>query len=364
MFEQFDSEVQNQIQVFFEQATGVIDEAFQILSRRRGKTDANKDQPESSGQSYPSSHLVTMPMLAVPASKSSSRPSSTENLLKAVSVQRLRWSLLDKKRIEVIVHNFSDLNARIHENVKLWSLATSMGIDLQHLERLKENNDAKTLGFDIDAKLHMVATMTQPISQTLEVEDPLVRQDLNKVTTFEDKFGIFHWDGKPMLVEYRSYNLQSPVPVDLDPRSKDLVDSLASLLHQPKEMVFRTPRCTGWVRQINHNRVAYIFAVPEGGEPAPISLLKALPPLGSSSSSQLPTPSLGHRFQLAHKLAKCISQLQLVKWVLFLASIIFSFVNIPNFQGSRELPQREHPLLPAAFDRSNGLSSGNKARFD
>ncbi|CEF83668.1 unnamed protein product [Fusarium graminearum] len=315
MFEQFDSEVQNHIQVFFEQATGVIDEAFQILSRRQGKTDANKDQPESSGQSYPSSHLVTIPMLTVPVSKSSSKSSSTENLLKSVSVQRLRWSLLDKKRIEVIVHNFSDLNARIHENIKLWSLATSMGIDLQHLERLKENNDAKTLGFDIDAKLHMVATMTQPISQTLEVEDPLVRQDLNKVTTFEDKFGIFHWDGKPMLVEYRSYNLQSPVPVDLDPRSKDLVDSLASLLHQPKEMVFRTPRCTGWVRQINHNRVAYIFAVPEGGEPAPVSLLKALPPLDSSSSSQLPTPSLGHRFQLAHKLARCISQLQLVKWV-------------------------------------------------
>ncbi|KAF4331584.1 kinase-like (PK-like) [Fusarium beomiforme] len=330
MFEQFDSEVQNQIQVLFEQATGVINEAFQILSRRQGKTDANKAQTESSSQSSSSSHLVSMPMLVVPASKSSPKSSSTENLLKAVSVQRLRWSLLDKKRIEVIVHNFSDLNARIHENVKLWSLATSMGIDLQHLERLKENNDAKTLGFDVDAKLHMVATMNQPISQTLEVEDPLVRQGLNNVTTFEEKFGIFHWDGKPMLVEYRSYNLQSPVPVDLDPRSKDLVDSLASLLHQPKEMVFRTPRCTGWVRQINHNRVAYIFAVPEGGEPAPVSLLKALPPLGSSSTSQLPTPSLGHRFQLAHKLAKCISQLQLVKWVMFLASIVLQALTFPT----------------------------------
>ncbi|KAH6898223.1 hypothetical protein B0T10DRAFT_555557 [Thelonectria olida] len=317
MFEQFDSEVQNQIQVFFEQARGVIDEAFQILSRRVGKTDANKDQPESSDQSYPSSHLVAAPMLAIPASKPSNRSISTENLLKAVSVQRLKWSwsLSYKKRIEVIVHNFSDLNARIHENVKLCSLATSLGINLQHLERLKENNDAKTLGFDVDAKLHMTATMTQPISQTLEVEDLQVSQDLKKVTTFEDRFGVFHWDGKPMLVEYRSYNLQSPVPVDLDPRSKDLVDSLASLLHQPKEMVFRTPRCTGWVRQVNHNRVAYIFAVPEGAEPAPVSLLRALPPLGSSSSSKSPTPSLGHRFQLAHKLAKCISQLQLVKWV-------------------------------------------------
>lgn len=333
MFEQFDGEVQNQIQVFFEQANGVIDEAFQILSRRHAKEDTAKDQPGSGDQSR-QSKTVTVPVLEVPPSRLARMSSSTENLLKAVSVQRLRWSLLDKKRIEAIIDNFSDVNARIHENVKLWSLATSLGIDLQHMERLKENDDAKALGFDVDAKLQMAATMTQPVSQTLEVQDPLVRQSLNSVTTYEDRFGVIDWDGKPMLVEYRSYNLLSPVPVDLDPRSKDLVDSLANLLHQPKEMVFRIPRCTGWVRQVALNRVAYIFAVPDGAEPAPISLLKALPTPGSGASSQVPTPSLGHRFQLAHKLAKCISQLQLVKWVLFLPRL-FSFTptctDVPRF---------------------------------
>ncbi|KAK0372059.1 hypothetical protein CLIM01_10584 [Colletotrichum limetticola] len=59
---------------------------------------------------------------------------------------------------------------------------------------------------------------------------------------------------------------------------------------------------------MQHNRVAYMFSIPEVTEPSPSNLLDIL----SSTSSP---PSLSKRFSLAHKLSRCISQLHLVKWV-------------------------------------------------
>ena len=82
---------------------------------------------------------------------------------------------------------------------------------------------------------------------------------------------------------------------------RDLVDKLANLLHQPKEIVFRTLRCQGWVKQMQQNRLAFMVAISEAVDPCPVILLKVL-----SSNKSLP-PSLLQRFQLAVRLSWCIS---------------------------------------------------------
>ncbi|KAJ4136509.1 hypothetical protein NW768_004124 [Fusarium equiseti] len=288
LFEQFDVDIQEEIRVQLEQASDVLDQAYRILNR-----PSNTYLRVSPTPSHDSLVLCDT---------ATRRPGS---------FQRFRWSLMDKKRVGAILGVFSDSNDRIHENLKLWCLGTSIGVDLRHLKRLETDINSQTLGFDTDARLQLATGQTSPAPQSLEINELQLRQELLKAKPLADSFAVLNWQGQNILAEYRSYAAESPVPVDIDNRTRDLVDRLANLLHQPKEALFRTPRCQGWVKQVQHNRVVYLFTIPETVKPLPIRLLDAL------QSDEIPTPSLSQRFHLASKLARCISQLQLVKWVCY-----------------------------------------------
>lgn len=308
LFEQFDPEVQNHIQIFFEQAIGIIEQAHRLLSRRQ--TSSSSDAISLADSFSTITTRAGNTLVATPNGSIASLSKPQEVSKKSSwTFQRLRWSLSDKKRVEAIVHEFSDVNKRIYDNIKLWCLGTSIGIDLQHLRHLEDDTSSQALGFDLDARLQLAASTERDLPGTLEVQQGEdTRRALHSIVPVEEKFGIAQWDYKPMLVEYRSYAPESPVSVEMDPRTYSLVDKLAKLLHQPKEIVFRTPSCWGWVRQAQFNRVAFMFSIPEGCEPQPSSLYHVL---GSNSQP----PSLGQRFTLALQLARCISNLQLVKWV-------------------------------------------------
>lgn len=281
----------------------MLEQAYKLLSRRQ-KFDTKVRDPQSPAKS---SFLATIS----PAPSSSSLSSGDLVLKRPKSFQRIKWSFVDKKRVGTIVQDFSELNGRIHESIKLWCLGTSIGVNLQHLNRLETDENSRALGFDVDARLQMATSQNQTTTKSLEISDPSLRQCVENATVFGDKFGIFYWEGKACLVEYRSYSPDSPVPIPLDDRTRDLVDKLANLLHQPKEIAFRAPSCQGWVRQTQQNRVAYMFSLPEAAEPCPTSLLDIL------SANNSHPPSLSQRFCLAVKLSRCISQLHLVKWVRF-----------------------------------------------
>ncbi|KAL7957412.1 hypothetical protein V8C34DRAFT_285981 [Trichoderma compactum] len=313
LFEQFDADVQDQIHILLEEAVLVLDQAYQLLYRRQqaAADDKSSKAPEQLSSPIPSNKIFSSfrLMLKPPkASRPTSPAPSNESSKYPRSLQRLWWSIRDKKRLESIVRNFSELNGRIHESIKLWCLGTTIGVDLQHLRRLENDHNSQTLGFNIDAKLQIAASQVQDISQSLEIKDVELYQRLKDVKSVEDRFGVLEWENKQMLVEYRPYQAGSPVVVEMSSRTRYLVENLANLLHQPKEMVFRTPCCEGWVSQMQRNRVAFLFAIPDAAEPTPVSLLSLL-------SSESPPPTLDQKFWLAAKLSRCISQLQLVKWV-------------------------------------------------
>ncbi|KAL9079702.1 MAG: hypothetical protein Q9157_001428 [Trypethelium eluteriae] len=278
LFEQFDEEVQNEIQLFLEELCSVVEEAHRLLSRprRADKTIASDGN-------------------------------STSSISK-----RLRWTLLDKKRITTLIKDFAELNGRILANIKLWCLSMSIGVNLQHLRRLENDSNSKKLGFDVDARLHLAASYAESTEETSELKDPKLLPAVENAKRFGDKFGVIEWEGKPALVEFRSYDSDAPVPVVIDSRTRELVDHLAKLLHQPKELLFRMPSCIDWILKPLTNEYSFIFAVPPGVRPDPISLFEVL------SLSVSMKPSLGDKFRLALGLARCISQLQLVKWVCFL----------------------------------------------
>jgi hypothetical protein len=220
----------------------------------------------------------------------------------------LRWSLLDKKRVENIVRSFSDRNDRLHEKVKLWCLASQLGVQLEHLQHLQQDETSKRLGFDKDATLRLVQWDAQNMERSLELTDPSWDEFLKQITNVEHQgmFKMFLKDGVTMIQENHSYDeprhipdLQDDAkPPTVDLRTRNRIDSLAKLLRQPKYLS-------------NQKSIAFVFEVQPKPEGEPISLLRLL-------FDPDRRPALGDKFRLALGLSRAVSQIHMVKWVRFI----------------------------------------------
>lgn len=304
MFEQFDADVRDEIHQFLEIARDVLNQAYRLL-RHRQEGSYKTLETRSASKSR------TMPIFTIGYSEATLTPASPEmSLRRPSSFHKLWWSFRDKKRVEQILQDFVDLNGRIHENIKLWCLGTSIGVNMQHLNRLHENANSRALGFDVDAGLQIAVSQTHAPPYSLKIDDPELCAMVNMAESIRDgSFSILTNRKPAILIERRSYAPQSSLPVEMDNRTHELVNQLASLLHQRKGSVFRTPPFQGWIKSAQENKVAFVFHVPESVEPSPTSMQEIL------QSRDMGSPSLGSRFWLAVKLARFISQLQLVKWV-------------------------------------------------
>jgi hypothetical protein len=153
--------VQKQIHIFLEQASDVLDQAHQLMHRRLGVGQSSE----------PTHEKGPLPLTAMSTNLSAATLTADLLTLKRPRLfQRIRRSLLDKKRVESIVGEFSELNSRIHENIKLWCLGTSIGVDLRHLRHLESDPNSRALGFDIDARLQM-ATSQGEHAVSLEIDE-------------------------------------------------------------------------------------------------------------------------------------------------------------------------------------------------
>lgn len=304
MFEQFDADVRDEIHQFLEIARDVLHQAYRLLRHRQEGSDKTMETRSASKSR-------TMPILTKGYNDSTLSPASSEmSLRRPSSFHKLWWSVRDKKRIQQILQDFMDLNGRIHENIKLWCLGTSIGVNMQHLNRLQENAYSRALGFDVDAGLQIAVSQTHVPPYSLKVDDPELCAMIDMAESIRNgSFSILTNRKPAILIERRSYAPQASIPFEMDNRTHELVNQLAGLLHQRKGAVFRTPPCQGWIKSAHENTVAFVFHVPDSVEPSPTSMLEIL------QSTDMGSPSLGSRFWLAVKLARFISQLQLVKWV-------------------------------------------------
>ncbi|KAF4539616.1 Protein kinase [Lasiodiplodia theobromae] len=177
LFEKFDKEVQNEIQIFFEDLRATIDQAYQLLLHRSGRIGDN--------EATSSIHKLTR------------QNNSSSSLL---SLQHWQWTLKDKKRVEAIIDRYGELNRRITENIKLWCLATSIGVNLQHLHRLRDDENAQALGFNVDATLQLATTDPGPPIETLELGSVVLTQALHEARVVEERFGILTYNGETLLI--------------------------------------------------------------------------------------------------------------------------------------------------------------------
>ncbi|KAK0663815.1 hypothetical protein DIS24_g857 [Lasiodiplodia hormozganensis] len=215
----------------------------------------------------------------------------------------LRWSLSDKKRLEKSLNEFLALKNDIHEYIKFLCLGSDLGINTaQHLKRLQEDQSSIELGINNAARLQslqLTKIATQPEQTSFELPDSW-NQSLRAEIPIEEH------SGRKYLQERRQCSFDSEGRVDR--RTKSRVDGLAQLLNQPKDIGFCIPRCIGWSQFPARQSVAFVFEIPNRAIIEPISLFKLM-------DAKNVQPDLEERFKLAHALANCISQLQLVKWV-------------------------------------------------
>ena len=308
MFEQFDEDIQRQIELLLGQLKSILQEGCDLLERRYGAKD-------TSSTTLPLGHTLTN-LSSASTLHAATSPAPVQRRSSPSFPNLLMWSLRDKKRVESIVRNFNDQNGRIHEKIKLWCLASQLGVNVQHLQRLQDDDFSKRLGFDVDASLRLHQWDAENIQTSLELRHSSWNEHLRPIspTPNQGLFALFHKDGKTFVQENHAYNEVGNIgssgvaAAALDARTKNRVDSLAKLLHQPKEQVFRIPPCEGWKYLPDQGSIAFVFEVHSTLSAEPMSLLRLL-------SSTETKPELGDKFRLALGLARCIAQLHMVKWV-------------------------------------------------
>jgi hypothetical protein len=306
LFEQFSYDTQEEIKPNLGEIESVITECVTLLEKRYtwSEEKAKAEALTPCGEVGPSRSLSSLDLTAI---KNSFLATSKSHL------QLIRWSMKGKRRVETVISHFAKLNERIHEKIKLCSLASYIGVDTRHLERLQTDPFSIKLGFHMDASLKLMAENQQQEPTRLELTREESIDQVKDLKMIEERFAIGKWKVKDIeqdteqdvLIEYRDYEPDPSFPNTLDHRTNSRVESLARLLQQPKEQVFRIPRCLWWTYV--PTRILLAFKISGGLRQTPKSLLYLL--------RQELKLSLNNKFKLALGLSKCLAQLQMVKWV-------------------------------------------------
>ena len=221
----------------------------------------------------------------------------------------IRWSLYDKPQAEKIIRKFCNLNRRIERHIELFCLGSRLGLDSRHLNRLTIDQNAKQLGFHVDAKWRL-GSISEPsgLEQSFEIKNPRWLGLLSQTSQESGQYKLLQSDSTDLLVETRSYVPLPQMPNSIDPRTESRVNTFARLFNEPKQQDFRIPRCLGWAYVPWRQQIGFFFEVPPSVNPKPVSLLDLL------NITQMKV-SLSNKFLLAHALAQCMVQLHLVQWV-------------------------------------------------
>ncbi|KAK0716304.1 hypothetical protein B0H67DRAFT_645944 [Lasiosphaeris hirsuta] len=112
-----------------------------------------------------------------------------------------------------------------------------------------------------------------------------------------------------VLVECQTYTkgaAERPALVS----SKRSMQTLATLLNSSKSADFHTLTCLRFFHEPLAGRYGLVFAIPKGSRPCQISLRDIIDRVASKYK-----PTLGERFDMAHKVGKAILKWHLVDWV-------------------------------------------------
>jgi hypothetical protein len=200
LFEQFDADIQTQIELLFGELKSILQEGYELLERRYGvKSDASNTGP---------AHVQTSSNLSFASTLTASKSYELPLRRRSPSLPvLLRWTLRDKKRVEATVSTFSDRNDRLHDKIKLWCLASQLGVRTDHLCHLQNDQTSRSLGFDKDATLRLTQREAQNMQTSLELLDPDWDAYLKPIARIEHQgtFTMFRKADVTMIQENHAY---------------------------------------------------------------------------------------------------------------------------------------------------------------
>lgn len=220
---------------------------------------------------------------------------------------KLKWSLSTKKDAAKVLKQFSRLNDRLLEKIRLFLYTSQIGLDLNHLQRLQNDPNLKLLGLSNDASLKIVTTSQIDITK-------IANHDLGQGWTaflersfrIESRFAVLEREGKQMIQE-DCFDIQLQAG-PLNNITRQRVNALAELLQHPKDSLFCILPCLGYVYDSGPERLSYLFEAPKGMSHQPISLFKLLQDTKCE-------PPLEMKYLIASNLAQSIARLHTVGWV-------------------------------------------------
>lgn len=216
--------------------------------------------------------------------------------------RKFHWSMSGKKRLETLIEDLSGWNERIRRVVQdvIW-----MGLlTVSQVQSVEVNPDAKALGFGPSAKMRRLIVSGEPM-QDLVIPHHKVRNYGGGGQSLQTA----EIDNCPVILEYKDYELDNHG--NIPEITLKQVRQLTTLLHCQEDSGFRVLPCRGYSNDRAGSRFGFIFDVPSGALPKPITLDSAL----NLNSSRSKKPSVTARLKLAHKISESLYLLHTVGWV-------------------------------------------------
>jgi hypothetical protein len=205
------------------------------------------------------------------------------------------------------------------------------------------------LGFAEILNLRLVAHFGPPVELNSSLEVDLDTTELKSEGPF---LNLSIEELSPLgsvLVEYKKYD-EASTDKHVLVISKQRMQKLAELLSSSKSADFHTLTCLRFFHEPQLAQYGLIFGIPEGSRQYPISLRDVI--------LRRFKPTLGQRFQIAHKIGKAISKWHLVDWVhqgIASHNIVFFYDKIHGVDYSK-------PYL-CGFEYSRESGSPSTSRF-
>ncbi|RPB12606.1 hypothetical protein P167DRAFT_605742 [Morchella conica CCBAS932] len=221
-------------------------------------------------------------------------------------LRKLQWSTSGKRRLEGLIEDLGGWNDRIRrviEDVIWMSLLTA-----SQVHSVAENPDTKTLGLGPSAKMRKLI-LGGDAATDLFIPYHKVKNQITGPGGGSGSQRMAEIDNSPVLLEYKDYEPDNNGNIpDITIRQ---VRQLTTLLYSQEDAGFRVLPCRGYINDRAGSRLGFVYDVPSGALPKPLTLESAL----NLSTSRSKKPSVTTRLKLAYNLAESLYLLHTVGWV-------------------------------------------------
>ncbi|KAJ5150826.1 uncharacterized protein N7482_010078 [Penicillium canariense] len=224
--------------------------------------------------------------------------------------RKMMWVAFDKASTEKLVSEFEAWAQRTQTLLEAawWPLSSFQ--TLERLQKLEEDNDAKTVGLLRGIAVRKLLVTSPALMHSQSQAKEAIPKDffpISQVGAFE--LGTLKGSDGYYMAEYKQYAAPGRSALS-DTVVRHRVLQLAALLHEApiSDPALRVLQCTHYFEETPKSRFGLVYLLPSAPAPATLASILDVKYKGGR-------PSLTARIHLAYKLALCLQRLHTYSWV-------------------------------------------------